>query len=166
MAIKKKKVLRHERVYYLNVAKAAGPVKYELFGGSMNSLTTDLGATVEDDHYITDKNGSSTRTATAKVQTFSGDMIVGDAALDYILSLAYALGTEAETTMVEVDTFNPDESGKYPAREVTVMINLTNDGSGDAGAALQVEGEIRWQGDPVTGKFDKSTKSFTADGAD
>lgn len=157
MANPRKKALRHQRVYYIKVENA-----YVLFGGGINSLTTDLGATVEEDHYIVDKNGSSTRTATAKVQTFSGDMIVGDEAQDYIASLAYALGTEAETTLVEVDVFKGTGSGtSYPAREVNVMVNLTNDGSGDAGAALQIEGELRWQGDPTEGTFDTSTKEFS-----
>lgn len=162
MANTRKKALRHQRVYYIKVS-----ANYVLFGAGINSLTTDIGATVEDDHYIIDKNGSSTRTATAKVQSFSGDMIIGDAAQDYIESLAYALGTEAETTWVEVDTYKEaTAANKYPAREVTVMINVTNDGSGDAGAALQIEGEIRWQGDPVEGNFDISTKTFTPAGSE
>lgn len=162
MANTRKKALRHQRVYYIKVSEA-----YVLFGAGINSLTTDIGATVEEDHYIIDKNGSSTRTATAKVQSFSGDMIIGDEAQDYIEGLAYALGTEAETTWVEVDAYKEATApGKYPAREVTVMVNVTNDGSGDAGAALQIEGEIRWQGDPVEGTFDTATKTFTAAGAE
>lgn len=157
MANTRKKALRHEKIYYIKTKES-----YVLFGAGINSLTTDLGANIEEDHYIIDKNGSSTRTATAKVQSFSGDMIVGDEAQDYIASLAYALGTEAETTWVEVDAYKePDEPGKYPAREVTVMVNVTNDGSGDAGGALQLEGEIRWQGDPVEGTFEIATKTFT-----
>ena len=162
MALNKKKALRHERVYYINTTPEAETEKFVLFGQGANSLTNDMGATIEEDHYITDKNGSSTRTATAKVQTFNGDMIIGDEAQDFMESKVYALGTEAETSWIEVDAYKtPKEAGVYPARKVTVMINITNDGSGDAGAALQFEGEIRWQGDPVEGTFNKNTKTFT-----
>jgi hypothetical protein len=159
MATSKKKALRHERYYYIMTKEDT----FVLFGNGVNSLTTDMGATVEEDHYIVDKNGSSTRTATAKVQTFSGDMIIGDDAQDYLETVVYALGSEAETEWIEVDAFKgADESGKYTARKVTVLVNITNDGSGDAGGALQFEGEIRWQGDPVEGTFDRKTKTFTA----
>lgn len=158
----KKKVLRHERYYYLNTTPGSDSKTYVLFGDGMNGLTTDMGATVEEDQYIIYKNGTSTRTATAKVQTFSGDMIIGDDAQDFLEKMVYALGSNAETTWVEVDAFKTPTDGKYTAREVEVMINITNDGSGDAGAALQLEGEIRWLNDPIEGTFDKATKTFTA----
>lgn len=167
MATSRKKALRHERVYYINTTPAENTANFVLFGQGTNSLTNDMGATVEEDHYITDKNGSSTRTATAKVQSFNGDMIIGDAAQDYLATKVYALGTDAETDWIEVDAYNePTERNNlkyYPARKVTAMINITNDGSGDAGAALQFEGEIRWQGDPVEGYFERTGKTFVTE---
>lgn len=161
--VKKHKALRHERVYYIDTTPDTETETYVLFGDGVNSLSSDMGSTVEDDHYITQKNGTSTRTATAKSHSFSGDMIIGDDALNYMETKIYALGSEAETHWVEVDAFrDPGEDGSYPARKVDILIDITNDGSGDAGSALQFEGTIKWLGDPVEGTFNKTTKKFTA----
>lgn len=161
-----KKVLRHQRIYYINIGSEDKP-EWVLLGDGINSLTVDMGSTVEDDHYIIFENGTSTRTGINKSWSISGDMIVGDKAQDYILSLSDKLGSEAEGSMVEVDTWKTtDTDGVYEARKYGVLYDTTNDGGGDAGSSLQIEVTIHSLNDYTTGTWNKATKTFTDKSSD
>lgn len=71
-------------------------------------------------------------------------------------------GDDAKHTYVRVDLFNPiGTAAEYTARQFTVS-NEVSDFTGEGGQKISASGTLHAAGDPVQGKFDTVTKTFTA----
>ena len=64
---------------------------------------------------------------------------------------------------MEVHTWEEATSGKYTAYKETVVVEVTSYGGDYNG--YQIPFTLHFCGDRVKGKFDPSTKAFTADAA-
>lgn len=77
----------------------------------------------------------------------------------------YHTGEAAQHIYVRVELFNPigtpsKASAEYTARQFIVS-NEVSDFTGDGGQKINASGTLHAVGDPIPGKFDTVTKTFT-----
>lgn len=141
-----------------------GKENYVRVGKGFTNFTKASNSTIDQKFYIDEAGkGTSNKTGMQTIYSLSGDRVVGDAANDFICSCYDKLGDDVITTAVQYDEFAPveGEAGSYAAKQFEVMVNCTNDGSGDGGAVLAVEAEIHQNGLEVEGSYNPTTKTFT-----
>lgn len=149
------------RAIYLSTSNS-GTEAYERLGYGVNSFTPSSNPTVDTKHYIDASAPSHSITAVAKQYAFSADCIKGDPCLDYIASLDGATGDACKTWMVDVD-LSSEEGGKCKAKKYSVLVAVEQPYSIVGGENQQMSGTFYTNGDAIEGKFDTSTKAFTAD---
>lgn len=95
----------------------------------------------------------------------SADYVKGDPCLDYIEGIEDKIGSDCMSELVDVDMSSPAEGGtgtSYKAKKANITISVTQPYSIEGGANQQIEATFYVNGDLVEGKFDTSTKTFTA----
>lgn len=156
---------RYQEASYLEVADA-----YELMGTGFTELNEDPGAQTSSKKYINDKSSTSSITSYEGEHGFTADQIPSEKVIKDLISIGKErkTGIDAERNFVRVDLdekADGDTSGTaFKARmfRVAVEISTFSDNDGE----LQVEGTLHDKGDPVLGKFDTKTKTFTPDSAE
>lgn len=91
--------------------------------------------------------------------------VAGDAVFEFIdgLRKSRAVLDAARTYLVNVWLYEtPSNTDQYPAEKQEVSIQIDSFG-GDGGVANKINYTINFIGDPVTGKYDVSDGTFTAD---
>ena len=156
---------RYQEASYLEVADA-----YELMGTGFTELNEDPGAQTSSKKYINDKSSTSSITSYEGEHGFTADQIPSEKVIKDLISIGKErkTGIDAERNFVRVDL---DEKADGDASvtafkprmfRVAVEISSFSDNDGE----LQVEGTLHDKGDPVLGKFDTKTKTFTPDSAE
>lgn len=156
---------RYQEASYLEVADA-----YELMGTGFTELNEDPGAQTSSKKYINDKSSTSSITSYEGEHGFTADQIPSEKVIKDLISIGKErkTGIDAERNFVRADLdekADGDTSGTaFKARmfRVAVEISTFSDNDGE----LQVEGTLHDKGDPVLGKFDTKTKTFTPDSAE
>jgi len=125
----------------------------------------DMNADTQKSHYIGNANGSFSVTGYAPSMKITHIAKVGDDAYDFIASLlvARAIGSDAETDVVNVRLWETPQGNEYPAERQPVVIEFTSHAS-DGGKPYQIEYTISYNGDPVAGTFNPTSVEFTEDG--
>lgn len=153
------RIMRDQRKTYLNVDSAL-----ELIGKGVTDFSVTSNPKNDTVHYIHDKNPSGGLSGYAPTASFTAEAFTGDPVIEFLVELGRTLsiGVEAHSHIVTVDTWEKDSTGKVRAVKQDVVITIDNPGSGAGGSALAVTGTMTYDGDPVQGTFDESTKTFTA----
>lgn len=159
------KIERKYLAHYLNATPGTEAATYERLGSDLEELSTELGAEVTTTKNIlgeTSVNLSSYE-VTASVEPFYADKASKVATfLQDIIDNRKVLD-DAKTDYVEVHTWEEATAGKYTAYKETVVVEVTSYGGDYNG--YQIPFTLHFCGDRVKGKFDPSTKAFTADAA-
>lgn len=153
------------RAIYLKIADG----KFERLGEGVNSFTPSNNPTVSTKHYINMKSPSNSITAIAKQYSMSADYVKGDPCLDYIEGIEDKIGSDCMSELIDVDMSSPASGGSsgtsYKAKKANITISVTQPYSIEGGNNQQIEATFYVNGDSVEGKFDTSTKTFTANSA-
>lgn len=156
-------LLRNTIADYLMVGTA-----YELMGTGFTSLNESPNAQTDSETYINESTSSSSITGYETEFPYESRLIPSQKAIYklYKMGRDHATGDDAQLTYIRVDLFNPigtatEASAEFTARQFTVA-NEASDIEGDGGEKISVSGTLHAVGDPVQGKFDTVTKTFTA----
>ncbi len=147
---------------YLEVAG-----KLELCGIGFTKLNESPGAQSDSTTYINETTSSSDIIGYETEFPYEFDAIPSQKAL-YTLWLDgrdHHTGDDAQHSFVKVDLFNPigtpsKAAAEYKARKFTVS-NEVSEFAGDGGQKITASGTLHAVGDPIQGKFDTVTKTFT-----
>lgn len=155
-------IIRNKVADYLMVSD-----RYELMGIGFTQLDESPSAQTDSVTYINEATASTDITGYETEFAYEANHIPSQAAVTALWKDGrnHAVGADAVHDYVRVDLYNPigtptDEKAEYTARKFTVA-NEVSDHSGEGGAKLTVSGTLHAVGDPVQGKFDTVTKTFT-----
>ena len=155
---------RYQEASYLKVGE-----NFELMGTGFTELNEDPGAQTTSKKYINDKSSTSSITSYEGEHGFTADQIPSEKVIKDLVSIGKErkTGADAEREFVRVDLdekVEGDTTGTvFKARMFTVAAEISSFSDNDG--ELQVEGTLHDKGDPVMGKFDTKTKTFTPDSA-
>ena len=156
---------RYQEASYLKV----GRKRSNLMGTGFTELNEDPGAQTTSKKYINDKSSTSSITSYEGEHGFTADQIPSEKVIKDLVSIGKErkTGADAEREFVRVDLdekVEGDTTGTvFKARMFTVAAEISSFSDNDG--ELQVEGTLHDKGDPVMGKFDTKTKTFTPDSA-
>ena len=155
------KIERKYMAHFINAAKE-GEAVYERLGQDLEEFSPEMSAQVETKKNILGESSVliSGYEKTAAVEPFYADqgselfqhlqeIIDGDLVLDAL-----------KADVVDVKLWDADQAGAYPAVKETVFIEVTSYGGDTTG--YQIPFTIHYTGEKVKGKFNVSTKTFTA----
>ena len=151
---------------FLNTAGKSGEASFKIVGNYMPSGSYDYNPQSTTETYIV--NDNATTTLDSYQIAFDGEMkcAKGDAVFDYIDSLRYnvAVGDDAVSEVVLVDTYETKTSGQYRAQKFACTVSISSFG-GDGGQTPTISFNIGINGDPVQGTatISAGTCTFTAD---
>ena len=161
-------LLRNTVADYINVAAAGETASYELMGTGFTAIDENPGAKSSKETYVNEVTSSSDITGYETAFDYTSRLIPSQAA---ILALwkdgrDHKVGAEAHHTYVRVDLWNPigepsAQSAEFAARQFTVS-NEVSKFAGNGGEKIEVTGTLNAVGDPILGKFDTVSKTFTA----
>ena len=156
------KIERKYMAHFLNGAKPGEEAVYERLGQDLEEFAPELSAQVETKKNILGENSVviSGYEKTAAVEPYyaqSGsalftrlqEIIDGDLVLD-----------DLKADVVDVKLWDENEAGEYPAVKEAAYIEVTSYGGDTTG--YQIPFTIHYTGQKVKGKFNVTTKTFTA----
>ena len=156
------KIERKYMAHFLNAAKPGEEAVYERLGQDLEEFAPELSAQVETKKNILGQSSVviSGYEKTAAVEPFYAqegsavfsrlqEIIDGDLVLD-----------ELKADVVDVKLWEGDNTVGYPAVKESVYLEVTSYGGDTTG--YQIPFTIHYTGEKVKGKFNLSTKTFTA----
>lgn len=160
------KIDRTEWVEFLNTTPSAQTESWAIIGVGITDKSIDYNAEVSEEKWIIHKNVNKSVEGYALSSGVEQTAYKGDAVFEFVDNLRYRLktGSEAETTLLEIDKYSATTSGQtttYRARKWTVAIEI----SSNAGDSAKVNYNIHYVGDPTFGTvtFTNGVPSFTAE---
>ena len=153
---------RHEIADYLNVGTSTEK-KYALMGAGFTALGESPNAQIKTKKYINEKASTSNVNSYQPQFDFEADQIKEDEAVQFIYSVGRneKTGAGCITQYVRVELWNPveNEENTFTAREFNVAVVVSKmDGEDDQ----VISGSLNASGDFVDGKFNTTTRTFTA----
>lgn len=148
---------------YLNIGTKSEP-SYAFCGAGFKKLNETPSAQTKSRRYKCDKSASKSITGYDFSIPFELDQIRDQEAILYIVNIGelQLTGEEAETDTLIVDLDKPidGEQDSYYARkfDVAVEVSSFDDDEGEMTGA----GNLLGIGDPIVGKFNTTTRKFTA----
>lgn len=137
---------------FLNVSKESATESFKIIGNYMPTGAYDYNPQTTTETYIV--NDNATLTLDSYQIAFDGEMkcAKGDAVFDYIDDLRYnvAVGDDAVSEVVLVDTWNTKTKGSYRAEKFNCTISINSYG-GDGGQTPTISFNIGINGDPIKG---------------
>lgn len=149
---------------YLNIAEANQEASYAFMGNGFTKLDESPSAQTKSKRYVHQKSTSKSISGYDDTFPYETDMILSEEAVAYIcdVGLKRKTGADAETTYVRVDMDKPVGAGsnEYEARQFRVAIEVSD--FADSDGEMSASGNLLPIGDFVEGKFNTTTKTFTA----
>lgn len=142
--------------------------KFELCGIGFTKFDESPGAQSDSTTYINEATSSSDIISYQTEFPYEFDAIPSQKAL-YALwkdGRDHHTGEKAQHKYVRVELFNPvgppsEDAAEFTAR-LFIVSNEVSDFTGSGGEKISASGTLHAVGDPVQGKFDTVTKTFTA----
>lgn len=165
-------VMAYDEAYYLDIAnKSSGgsTAQNELMNVGFTSMEESTNPTEVSVQYIGDKSKTNKVTGYDNQFAFETNLIKNNKVVEYINNIfeKRLTGADAEQNLIIVKLWKPVAEGggtKYEARQIKTATVLDTK-SVTPGENINLSGTFKGVGDFVYGKFDTSTKTFTADGA-
>ena len=149
---------------YLNVAEAGQEASYAFMGTGFTKLDESPSAQTKSKRYVHQKSTSKSISGYDDSFPYETDMILSEEAVNFIceIGLQRKTGADAETEYVRVDMDKPvgSDSNEYDARKFRVAIEVS--AFADSDGEQSASGNLLPIGDFVEGKFNTTTKTFTA----
>lgn len=163
---KMKKIGREEKVEFLNVTPDEQTAKWAIIGVGITDKATDYNAEKSEEKWIINKNKNVEIDSYGLTSGVEQTCYKGDEVFEFIDNIKYRLktGSEAKTTLLEIDKYSVDETGetpKYRARLWNVAIEIGSDG----GETAKISYTINYTGDPQFGTitFTQGSPVFAAE---
>lgn len=164
MATEYKKAKRSTLMAFLNTTPGS-TATWSRMGKGITGQTINYNPQTTTEQYIDEDN------ATTDVDSYQPSIqtpqtvYVGEPCFEFVNELRKkrAVGDDARTEILLVDAFS-GTAGSYSAEKDTCSIQI-DDFGGDAGKPISITYTINLIGDPESGTFDTSTKTFTAAGS-
>ena len=141
--------------------------KWELLGTGFTKLDESPGAQTDSEIYINEVTSSASITGYETQFAYTSRMIPSQRAIYKLWKMGrdHATGEDAELDLVKVDLFNPigeasEDKAEFTARKFRV-VNQVSSTTGNGGEKIAVDGSFLAMGDPVQGKFDTVSRTFT-----
>lgn len=148
---------------YLNIG-TSGTEQYVLMGAGYTKLDESPAAQTKSRRYVNDKSQTKSISGYDDSFPFEADQIIDEDAIDFIRDIGEnrKTGADAETDYVRVDLDKQvGASGtEYEARKFHVAVEVAD--FADSDGEMTMSGNLLGIGDMVPGKFDTTTKAFTA----
>lgn len=143
------------------IKPATADAKYEVIGEDLEEFNIELNANVEKKKNILGKNSINVTGYEKQASVSPYVARKGEAMFAWLKSIFddEKKLDEVKTTVINVDLFETETAGAYPAIEEEVYIELTNYG-GDT-EALKIEYNIHYSGKKKKGTFNVTTGTFT-----
>jgi len=156
------KTKRSEFKTFLNIVPG-GTASYKLLGDGITTGVINYNPNIITEQYIHEDSASSSVENYAPAMPVEATYKKGDLALDYVETLrkARAVGTAAETDVVNVWLYETAVSGEYPAEKQPVAISFETFGEA-GGVSNKISFTLNYIGDPILGTFNPTTNAFTA----
>lgn len=148
---------------FVNVVPGGPKEQYELIGKGVTELSVAYNPQTKTEQYINEDSADTQITGYQPNAPVTQQANKGEPIFEYVNTLRKkrAIGEDAETDIVFVDAFSgKDSTGNYVAEKQRVSIQIDSFG-GPATDPLNIGFTINFKGDPVTGAFSTSTKTFT-----
>lgn len=154
-------IKRHQNADYLNVGSVDTP-EYVLMGAGFTTLDENPGAQSESVKYINEVTSTSAVVSYESQFPFEAEQIATEKAIDalYLVGRDHKVGSDCEFEYVRVELWKPitGEEKSYAARKFVVSAEISSIAGENK---MTLSGNLNAVGDPVNGKFDVSTKTFT-----
>lgn len=151
---------------YLNTAPGTSSAVWSLMGTGVKAAGNTPAAQTKSRKYINDKSATKSVNSYDWTSPYEMDQVSDEAAVDYVYNIGNRelTGSDAETEYLEVYLDKPvsGSEGSYEARKRKVAIEVADMPEEDG--ELGVTGNLLGIGDPVFGKFNVKTKTFTPEG--
>ncbi len=155
---------RREQANYINIAPGEENPVFSLLGVGVKTLDENPSAQTKSRKYIVDKSATKSINSYDWSAPFDADQIRSQAALAFICDIGekQKTGEDAETqyVIVDLDQAITGEENTFHARMINVAIEVSSFPNDDGEMGLS--GNFLGQGDMVEGKFNTTTKVFTA----
>lgn len=160
MAIEK--VKRSEIRTFMDVDP--GYQDWALIGEGVPTAAIEMNPEIETETYIHQDNATSELQRYAPSLGIEAIAVKGDDVFGFVddLRINRAVLSGAHTQIVNVWMYKDPVEGAYPAELQDVTVAVESAG-GDGGVASRISYTIYYRGDPVKGKFNLETLTFTAD---
>ncbi|MED9903568.1 MAG: hypothetical protein UFG06_05230 [Lachnospiraceae bacterium] len=136
---------------------------YNLIGNGATELSVSYNPQTKTEQFINQDSADTQITGYQPNAPVTLQAKKGEPIFEYVNALrkARAIGEDAETDIVSVDAFEEkDTDGSYAAEKQGVTVQIDSYG-GPASDPLTIGFTINFKGDPVSGKFNPTTKAFT-----
>ena len=160
------KIDRTEWADFLNTTPTSEQATWAIIGVGITDKATDYNAQVTEEKWIIHKNATKTTDSYALTSGIEQTAYKGDEVFEFIDDIRYRLktGSDAETTLLEVDKYSvteEDTTPKYRARVWNVGIEIGSNG----GDTAKINYTINYNGDPTFGTvtFENGVPTFTAE---
>lgn len=158
----KQALIRNMMADYLKVGE-----DWHLMGAGFTKLDESPGAQSESETYINEVTSSASITRYETSFAYDTRLVPSQPAVYALWKTGrdHLTGDAAQFEYVRVDLFNPigeatEDAAEFTARKFIVS-NEVSSLSGNGGEKMQASGNLNAVGDPVQGKFDTVTKTFT-----
>jgi hypothetical protein len=150
----------------LHYVKFGSEESFILANKGLTDWTQAMNPNVDDGvQYIGEKNAESNLMGYAPNVSYGGTAYPSDKFAAWLYSVGKEEKVGEKFTEVEVETWNEmEKSGEFKAYQRIYEVQPDNPGSGEGGGKLALEGTFAQKGSVTIGKFNISTKTFTADG--
>lgn len=166
-----KDIMAYDEAYYLDVADKStggGTPKNELMNVGVTSMEESTNPTEVSTQYIGDKSKTNKVTGYDNQFAFETNLIKNNKVVEYINNIfeKRLTGADAEQNLTIVKLWKPVEESEteFEARQIKTSTVLDTK-TVTPGENITLSGTFKGVGDFVYGKFNTSTKTFTADGA-
>lgn len=141
---------------------------YELMGTGFTTLDENPNAQTESETYINETTASTDIIGYETEFPYESRLIPSQKAIYTLWKQGrdHATGSAAQLKYVRVELFNPigeatEQSAEFTARQF-IVANEVSENAGEGGQKISVSGTLHAVGDPILGKFDTVSKTFTA----
>lgn len=154
-------VMRYNVADYLSTGKNT----FALMGVGFNTLDENPTAQKDAKTYINQKAQTTQIKSYQPTFPFDTDLISDEEAVMAIYDIGrnQKTGEDAELEYVRVELFKPvgDGTNVFEARKFKVAVEVSSI-TGEGGGIMKMTGNLNGVGDFVSGTFDTTTKTFTA----
>ncbi len=160
-----KNIMRYQVADYINITPGETTETYTLMGTGFTKVNEDPGAKTKSKTYINEKSATTMLTSYESKFAYDMDMIKDEAAAMFLYNVGRdrKTGEDAMTDFIRVDLYDQAEAANvYKARKFKVTVEADST-EGDGGEQLTSSGNLDVIGDPISGTFDTTKKTFTAD---
>jgi hypothetical protein len=158
------RIKRSQFATYLNTTPAS-TATWSLLGDGVTNAKESLNPKTSSETYITDNQATISVDSYAPTMPVVATAKVGEAVFEYIRGLrdTKAILADCETQIINVALYETPTAGAYPATYQNVSIQV-DEFSGEGGVKMTQNFTINFQGAPVQGTFNPSTKTWTVTG--